>query len=147
MSYQARQTKPETLAALDRLLDTHTDAQAADALNADGHRTGTGQAFTPSIVLHLRRGNSLPSHLNDSAPEYVTIPKLAEGLGVHHLHHQGLGTTPACSSPTKPTTKTCSFQPPAADDPRLVKRMGSRLANALSTDHRLEVHYETYALS
>jgi Recombinase zinc beta ribbon domain len=63
-SYQARQTDPDTLATLDRLLDTHTDVQAADALNRDGHRSGTGQAFSAHIVLHLRRGNSLPSHLD-----------------------------------------------------------------------------------
>lgn len=62
-SYQMRQTDPATLAALDRLLDTHTDAQAAAVLNQQGHRSGTGQAFTASIVLHLRRCNSLPSHL------------------------------------------------------------------------------------
>jgi hypothetical protein len=29
-AWQVRQTRPDTLAALDRLLDTHTDAQTAD---------------------------------------------------------------------------------------------------------------------
>jgi hypothetical protein len=32
-SWQARQTRPDTVAELDRLLDTHTDAQTAEALN------------------------------------------------------------------------------------------------------------------
>src|SRR5438270_2496381 len=62
-SWQARQTDARTLTELDRLLDDHTDAQAADLLNQAGHRSGTGQAFPPSIVLHLRRSNGLPSHL------------------------------------------------------------------------------------
>jgi hypothetical protein len=38
---------PGTLALLDWLLDDHTDAGAADALNAAGHRSGdsSGMAF------------------------------------------------------------------------------------------------------
>ena len=54
-AWQARQTHPDTLAALDRLLDTHTDAETAEALNAAGHRSGEGKPFTARIVLHVRR--------------------------------------------------------------------------------------------
>ena len=50
-AWQARQTHPDTLAALDRLLDTHTDAQTAEALNAAGHRSGEGKPFTARIVV------------------------------------------------------------------------------------------------
>ena len=50
-AWQARQTHPDTLAALDRLLDTHTDAETADALNAAGHRSGEGKPFTAGIVV------------------------------------------------------------------------------------------------
>ena len=52
-AWQARQTHPDTLAALDRLLDTHTDAQTADALNTAGHRSGEGKPFTAGIVVHI----------------------------------------------------------------------------------------------
>jgi len=51
-SWQARQPHPDTLAALDRLLDTHTDAQTAEALNADGRHSGEGKPFTAGIVVH-----------------------------------------------------------------------------------------------
>ena len=61
-AWQLRQTHPDTLAALDRLLDTHTDAQTANALNAAGHRSGEGKPFTARIVLEARRSNKLPSH-------------------------------------------------------------------------------------
>src|SRR6185312_15471896 len=75
---QARQTNPDTLAALDRLLETHTDAQAADALNRDGHHSGTGQRFTSHIVLHLRRSNGLASHLERLRDRgLLTIPEVA----------------------------------------------------------------------
>jgi len=61
-AWQLRQTHPDTLAALDQLLDTHTDTQTAEALNAAGHRFGQGKPFTARIVLEARRSNKLPSH-------------------------------------------------------------------------------------
>jgi DNA invertase Pin-like site-specific DNA recombinase len=54
-SWQARQTDPDTLAMLDRLLDNHTDAETAQQLNAAARRTGMNQPFTARIVIHLRR--------------------------------------------------------------------------------------------
>jgi len=61
-SWQARQTRKDTVAELDRLLDTHTDAETADALNAAGHRSGENKPFTVAIVVHVRRKYHLPSH-------------------------------------------------------------------------------------
>jgi hypothetical protein len=52
---QLRQTRPETLAVLDRLLDSCTDAQAAAQLNAQGLRTVVGLVFQTSHVSQLRR--------------------------------------------------------------------------------------------
>lgn len=131
---QARQTSPDTLAALDRLLDTHTDAQAAEALNRDGHRSGTGQSFTPSMVLHLRRGNDLPSHLDRlRARGLLTIPEVAERLGVSTStikawHRSGLLVSHQAND-----KNVRLFEPPAPDDPALVKRMGSRLDQRVLT--------------
>ncbi|MGH9119837.1 MAG: recombinase family protein, partial [Acidimicrobiales bacterium] len=133
-SWQIRQTDPDTLATLDRLLDTHTDAQAAQALNADGHRSGTGQAFTPKIVLHLRRCNRLPSHLERlRARGLLTIPELADRLGVHPStikawHRAGLLVSHQAND-----KNVRLFQPPTPGDPRLIKRMGSRLDKRVPT--------------
>ena len=67
--WQARQTHPDTLAVLDRLLDTHTDAQTASVLNAAGHRSGEGKPFTSRIVLELRVATTnCPATPNGSAP-------------------------------------------------------------------------------
>jgi DNA invertase Pin-like site-specific DNA recombinase len=52
---QSRRTRPETLTALDRLLDRCTDAEAAAQLNAQGFRTVEGLMFRPSHVSQLRR--------------------------------------------------------------------------------------------
>jgi DNA invertase Pin-like site-specific DNA recombinase len=132
-SWQARQTDPGTLALLDRLLDDHTDTQAAELLNQAGHRTGTGQAFTPSIVLHLRRGNNLPSHLERlRARGLLTIPELADHLGLHPTtikawHRAGLLITHQANQ------HIWLFQPPTPGDPHLVKKQGSSLAKRVPT--------------
>ncbi|WP_168991111.1 hypothetical protein [Mycobacterium attenuatum] len=61
-SWQARQTRPDTVKAFDRLLDTHTDAEVAEALNAEGHRSGENKPFTAGIVIHVRHKYYLPTH-------------------------------------------------------------------------------------
>ena len=133
-AWQARQTNADTLAHLDRLLDDHTDAQAATALNMAGHHSGTGQPFTPSIVLHLRRSNGLPSHLQRLRSRgLLTIPELAEHLGVHPStikawHRAGLLTSHQAND-----KNIRLFEPPPPGDPRLIKKMGSSLANRAST--------------
>ena len=83
-AWQARQTDPDTLAMLDRLLDNHTDAETADALNTAGHRSGAGKPFTARIVLEARRSNKLPSHADRlRANGLLTKTELAARLGVH----------------------------------------------------------------
>ena len=133
-AYQARQTRPDTLAELDRLLDTHTDAQAADALNAAGHRSGTGQAFTPNIVLHLRRCNGLPSHLERLRTQgLLTITELAERIGVHPSTIKAWQRAGLLSSHQANDKNIRLFDPPTPGDPCYAKRQGIRLDKRLST--------------
>jgi hypothetical protein len=90
-AWQRRQTHPDTLAALDRLLDTHTDAQTAEALNDAGHRSGEGKPFTARIVLDARRSNNLPSHADRlRAKGLLTNTEIATRLGVQPQHRQKL---------------------------------------------------------
>jgi DNA invertase Pin-like site-specific DNA recombinase len=125
MSWQARQTNADTLKELDRLLDDHTDAQAAGILNAGGHRSGTDQAFTARIVLHLRTSNGLPSHLDRLRSRgLLTLPELAQHLRVHPStikawHQAGLLTSHQAND-----KNIRLFDPPTPGDPLLVKRQG-----------------------
>src|SRR5207248_1991536 len=106
----------------------------ADALNAAGHRSGTGQAFTHSIVLHLRRTNRLPSHLERlRARGMLTIPEVADRLAVSNStikawHRAGLLTAHQAND-----KNIHLFDPPDPSDPRLVKKMGSSLAKRAHT--------------
>jgi DNA invertase Pin-like site-specific DNA recombinase len=129
-AWQARQTHPDTLAALDRLLDDHTDAEVAELLDRDGHRSGEGKAFTARIVLHLRRAHQLPSHADRlRAAGMLTLTEMAERLGVYPRtikcwHQAGLITGHKAND-----KNVHLYEPPAPGDPRLVKRLGWRLSN------------------
>ena len=131
--WQARQTDAATLAELDRLLDDHTDAQAADILNAAGHRSGTDQAFTPSIVLHLRRCNGLPSHLERlRARGLLTIAELAEQLDVHPSTIKAWQKAGLLESHQANDKNIRLFDPPQPGDPRYQKRQGIPFRDRLS---------------
>jgi DNA-binding transcriptional regulator YiaG len=134
MSYQAHQTKPETLAALDRLLDTHTDAQVAEALNRDGHRSGTGKPFTARLVLHLRRCNGLASHLERlRARGMLTVGEFAERIGVHVSTIKAWQRAGLVVSHQANDKNVQLFEPPTPGDARLVKKMGSSLTKRACT--------------
>ena len=133
-AWQLRQTRPETLAALDQLLEDHTDAQAAAALNTAGHRSGEGKPFTGRIVLELRRSHHLPSHADRlRARGLLTLTETASRLGVHTStikawRRAGLLTAHQANDKNIPL-----FDPPDPADPRLVKRQGSKLTRRVHT--------------
>lgn len=58
---QSRLTSPETLAAIERLLETGTDAEVANCLNAQGEHTFAGLPFQACHVSALRRAHGLKS--------------------------------------------------------------------------------------
>jgi DNA invertase Pin-like site-specific DNA recombinase len=133
-AWQLRQTRPETLALLDRLLDDHTDSETAAALNAAGHRSGEGKPFTGRIVLELRRNRHLPSHADRlRARGLLTMTETADRLGVHvstikAWRRAGLLTARKANDKNVPL-----FDPPDPADPRLVKRQGSKLTRRVHT--------------
>ncbi len=53
-AWQRRQTHPQVIAEIDRLLDNYTDVQIAAKLNAAGHRSGEGLSFDRLMVRRLR---------------------------------------------------------------------------------------------
>ena len=147
-AWQLRQTRTDALAALDRLLDDHTDAETAAALNAAGHRSGEGKPFTGRIVLELRRSHNLPSHADRLRGRgLLTLPEIADRLGVHvstikAWRRAGLLTAHRANDKNIPL-----FDPPDPADPRLVKRQGSKLARRVPPQQHQEVQYEAHVLS
>jgi DNA invertase Pin-like site-specific DNA recombinase len=128
-AWQARQTAPDTVNRLDRLLDDHTDAEAAAALNATGHRSGEGNAFTTTIVVHLRRAHRLPSHADRLRSRgLLTLDEIAEHLGVHRSTIKGWNAAGLLVSHKANDKNERLYEPPTPGDPRLVPHLGRRLA-------------------
>ncbi len=133
-AWQLRETHPDTLAALDRLLDQHTDAETAAALNAAGHRSGEGKPFTNRIVLDLRRAHDMPSHAERlRARGLLTIDELAKRLHVHKSTIKAWHRAGLLLSHTANDKHIRLFEPPTPGDPRLVARQGSPIRNRVRT--------------
>ncbi|PQP16566.1 recombinase family protein [Rhodococcus opacus] len=133
-AWQLRQTHPDTLAALDLLLDTCTDAEAADALNAAGHRSGEGKPFTARIVLHVRRSNNLPSHADRlRATGLLTNTELATRIGVHPSTIKSWTHAGILNSHKANDKNVRLYEPPTPGDPRLTARQGSPLRKRVPT--------------
>jgi DNA invertase Pin-like site-specific DNA recombinase len=138
-AWQVRQTHPDTLAALDRLLDTCTDAQTAAALNAAGHRSGEGKLFTGRIVLEARRSNNLPSHAERlRAKGLLTNTELATKLGVHPSTIKSWTRAGILNSHKANDKNVRLYEPPTPDGPRLTARQGSPLRNRVPTQPTTE---------
>ncbi len=92
---QSRLTAPETLAAMDRLLEEYTDAEVAEQLNQQGYRTFDGLLFQSIHVYQLRRHHGIPDrYARLRAQGMLTAEELARNSGVSaqviwRRYHQG----------------------------------------------------------
>ena len=82
-----KKTPPETLAALDQLLDTHTAKGAARELNRTGHRNWKGELYNTTRVQNIRRTYGLRSHVERMQGRlreqgYATAAEMAQQFGV-----------------------------------------------------------------
>ena len=133
-SWQARRTRPDTVAALDRLLDTHTDAEAAEALTADGHRSGENKPFTAGIVVHVRHKYHLPSHADRlRAQGLLTTTELAQRLQVHPNTVKSWTKAGILNSHKANDKNERLYEPPIPGHPSLTARQGSPLRKRVST--------------
>jgi DNA invertase Pin-like site-specific DNA recombinase len=83
-AYDIRRTPAETVTEVDRLLDHHTDAEVAEELNRHGFTSGTDQAFTPTMVNHIRRNYRLDSRYARLRRQgLLTLEEAAQALGIH----------------------------------------------------------------
>lgn len=112
---QSRLTPPATLAALDHLLDTYTDAEAAEQLNAQGYRTFAGLPFETTHVSQLRRHHGLKDRfIRLREAGLLTAEEVAGKLGVTpqtigHWHRRGW-----IDGVRYNDRGSCLFVPPAA---------------------------------
>jgi DNA invertase Pin-like site-specific DNA recombinase len=127
-AWKARETDPDTLALLNRLLDQHTDADTAAALNTASHHSGTAKPFTPRIVLHLRRDHNLPNHTERlRARGLLTLNEIAARLNVAPGTIKTWNRAGLLQSEKTNDKNERLYQPPTPGDPRLIKQLGRPL--------------------
>ena len=91
----SRLTAPETLAAIDHLLEQYTDAEVAEQLTQQGSRTSEGLLFHSRQVSQLRRQHHIPDRYTRlRARGMLTAEELASFSGVSaqvigRRYHQG----------------------------------------------------------
>jgi hypothetical protein len=79
-----RQLDPAVVAEVDRLIDNHTDAEIAAALNAAGYQPPVGDCFTLWIIWKIRRVHGLGSRRERLRQRgMLTLDEMAQALGVH----------------------------------------------------------------
>ncbi len=93
---QLVKTGRETLAEIDRLLETHRDEGVARELNAMGLRNWKGERFTGKRVGGIRRRHGLPNHLERQMKRlrekgYGTAWEVAAELGMNERVVRRLG--------------------------------------------------------
>jgi hypothetical protein len=82
-AWQLRQTPPHVVAAIDELLDEHTDSQIAAILTSRNLVSGTGQPLYSRLISQIRRHHQLRSHtqrLRDAG--LLTLTEIGQRLGV-----------------------------------------------------------------
>jgi DNA invertase Pin-like site-specific DNA recombinase len=95
-AWELRQTNPQVVAEIDRLLDDHTDGEIVTFLNQRGVRPGLANRFSPRIVAKVRRAYNLEDRFTRLRRRgFLTQEELASLLGVHFKtvqawHHAGL---------------------------------------------------------
>jgi len=83
-AWKIRQTSPEVLAEINRMLDNHTDSEIAVMLTERGYRSGEGKPINHAMVYRLRRQHKLKTlyqRLRDAG--MLTIKEVAARLGIN----------------------------------------------------------------
>ena len=148
-AWQARQTDPDTLALLDRLLDDHTDAEVAEASTPPATAPATAKRSPASIVLR-------PTPLPPAAQPPRTTPRPRDAHPRRDRraprrpldHHQGLAPRRPAHLPQGQRQERTALR--AAHTPATPGSSNAWAASSpteSSSNQHQEVQYETNALS
>lgn len=81
---ELRRTPADVIAAVDRLLDDHTEREIADILNSRGLQPVVSERFTAWVVWRIRTAHGLESRFDRLRRHgLLTLEEMAEALGVH----------------------------------------------------------------
>ncbi len=124
-AWQLRQTSPDVVAEIDKLLDHHTDAEIAPILNQRGYTSGTGKPFQPWTVYRIRWEYELRTRYDRlRAAGMLDKREMAERLGVAPATIKVWRAAGLLRYHAYNDKGQCLFEPPGADAPVKHKRQG-----------------------
>ncbi len=83
---ELRKTQPAVVAEIDRLLESHTEAEIAEILNARGLRPGVADRFSNSIIYHLRQQYHLENRFSRLRRQgMLTLQEVTDALGLNPI--------------------------------------------------------------
>ena len=141
-AWMVRQTSPEVVSTIDRLLGDHTDAEIAGLLNDRGLRSGEGKSFHPLIVARIRKEYALESRYHRlRARGLLDQREIAEQLDVKPCTIKIWRRAGLLVGHRYDDRGQCLFEPPGAGAPIKYKHQGkshakfaARLANTTRTN-------------
>lgn len=126
-SWQQWQTSPETIAAIDQLLDHHTYPEIATILNNQGMLSGKGQPFSARIVAGIQRSYRLtPRYDRLRKAGMLTVEEIAKVLGIHAQRVKIWNRHGLIRGHAYNGKNDCLYEHPGANPPR--KAQGVKLS-------------------
>jgi DNA invertase Pin-like site-specific DNA recombinase len=136
-SWQLRQTSPDVVAAIDKLLDDHTDEEIATILNQRGYKSGTAKSFRPWIVWRLRARYKLKSRYDRlRARGMLDKLELAKRLHVTPDTIKKWRRAGLLHSHAYNDKGECLFEPPGRDRPIKYKHKQRALRRRAASSRR-----------
>jgi DNA invertase Pin-like site-specific DNA recombinase len=124
-AWMTRQTSPEVVAMIDRLLDDHTDSEIANLLNDLGMTSGTGKRFSGPLVAKIRTQYRLKDrYCRLRARGYLDQHEIASRLHVKPCTVKIWRRAGLLKAHRYNDKGECLFEQPDADTPVKYKHQG-----------------------
>jgi DNA invertase Pin-like site-specific DNA recombinase len=145
-AWAMRQTSPEVIAEIDRLLAEHTDVPIARLLTERGFRSGTGKSVTASMVFQARKTYRLASRYDRLRERgLLTLTEAARAFGVSPSTVKQWRRAGLLRAEAYNDKEQYLYEPPGADAPRRYAQKGIqrwKRERRLRSQPTHEVQYE-----
>jgi DNA invertase Pin-like site-specific DNA recombinase len=124
-AWALRQTSPEVVAEIDRLLAEYTDVQIAQVMSENGFRSGMGRPVNVMMIARVRDHYHLKSR-HDRLRErgYLTLNELAQTLGISTATAKVWRRAGLLRAHAYNDKNQYLYEPPGADAPARFKYKG-----------------------
>jgi DNA invertase Pin-like site-specific DNA recombinase len=136
-AWQLRQTSPDVVAEIDKLLDQHTEAEIAAILNERGRHSGTGKPFNADIVWRTRFAYKLRSRYDRlRAAGMLDLREMAKRLDVEPATIKMWRRAGLLRAHAYNDKRQWLFEPPGKDRPIKYRHKGQLMRRIAAAQRR-----------